>query len=196
MAQAGMGFSGPALSPFQGGYRTAWEAARGALERYNPPSVASGVPATEYGGLIYESGGRYFHTPAVMGEEDSHVDPWSPLSLVPEDAQGRIVGEYHTHGGPNPADPTEGEIFSGLHYPGAVFGDPTGRVSVFLDSHSSYISTGDLAGARAAISAHGSNILSARAYTSFIGTPQRRFGAYNPFTGSVFTFSPSGRLLP
>ncbi len=46
------------------GYQTPWEAARAALERYNPASISSKDPndvlsyGDEYGGLIYEQGGR------------------------------------------------------------------------------------------------------------------------------------------
>src|SRR5690606_6138884 len=102
------------------GYPTAWKAAQAALERYNPESILSKDPTNvldygdEYGGLIYEFGGRYHYTEAVVSEPQGTVHPWKAMKYVPEKARSRIVGDYHTHGGPNAI--VDGEDFSGFHH--------------------------------------------------------------------------------
>jgi hypothetical protein len=157
------------------------------LERYNPASILSKDPqdllsyGDEYSGLIYERGGRYHFTEGVPGEEQGHTDPWEALDKVPADARNRIVGDYHTHGGPNAI--AEGEDFSGLHY-GAGSSSPSLRAG------------SDIVEARADLIKHQGNILDPSRYTSYLGTPTGRFGVYDPSTGTVFSFSPSPRLLP
>ncbi len=169
------------------GYRTAWEAARGALERYNPQSILSKAPnnqlstGTEYGGLIYERGGRYYYTSAARGEREGAVDPWQQLGEVPADARNRIVGDHHTHGGPNPI--FDGEDFSGFHY---EIGSGSQSMLDGSDIHEAF---SDLTKYRA-------NMLEPTRFTSYLGTPQGRFGIYNPSLGIVFHFSPNARLLP
>jgi RHS repeat-associated protein len=179
--------SSSSWAPVQEGYRTPWEAARGALERYNPDSILSKNPADplsygdEYGGLIYERGGRYHFTEAVVGEEQGHVDPWQTLDKIPADARNRVVGDYHTHGGPNAI--VDGEDFSGLRYgPGS--------------SSDSLRAGSDIVEARTDLVTRRANILDPKRYTSYLGTPSGRFGVYNPHHGTVFSFSPSSRLLP
>ena len=177
--------AGPVAS--QGGYRTAWEAARAALETYNPQSILSqntgDILSTgrEYGGLIYEQGGRYHYTSATISETEGTVDPWIQLKEVPADAQNRIVGDYHTHGGPHPE--FDGEDFSGFHRG--------------LGSSSPSMQAGtDIQESATDLIAHRGNILDTRRFTSFLGTPHGRFGIYNPHSGFVFHFSPNARLLP
>jgi hypothetical protein len=174
-------------SGVQEGYRTPWEAARGALARYNPASILSknsGDPLSygdEYGGLIYERDGRYHFTEAVVGEEQGHVDPWQTLDKIPADARNRVVGDYHTHGGPNPI--VDGEDFSGLRYgPGSSSG--------------SLRAGSDIVEARTDLVTRRANILDPKGYTSYLGTPSGRFSVYNPHHGTVFSFSSSSRLLP
>jgi hypothetical protein len=170
------------------GYSTAWQAAFAALERYNPQSILSKNPkdplsyGKEYGGLIYDVGGRYYYTEAVVGEKEGGVDPWKALSVVPAQARTRIVGDYHTHGGPNPI--VDGEIFSGFHA-GVGSASPT------------LMGKGDIQEARQDLVTYRANILNVARYTSFLGTPHGRFALYNASAnGFVFSFSPDTRLLP
>jgi hypothetical protein len=100
---------------------------------------------------------------------------------VPEAARTRIVGDYHTHGGPNPI--ADGEDFSGYHY---------GSVGT---------SDSDIVEAREDLERYRANILTDKnlgqaRFTSFLGTPSGRFAVHNPALGSVFSFSPSPGLLP
>lgn len=49
----------------------------------------------EYGGLIYEKGGKYFHTIPVPGTQST----FKPILALPQVPKGaNIVGDYHTHG--------------------------------------------------------------------------------------------------
>src|SRR4051812_38906040 len=87
------------------GYPTAWKAAFAALCICNPKSIQSMdandrlSTGTEYGGLIYKKGTRFYYTEPIAGDVQGHVDVWEALSKVPADCQSSIVGDYHTHGG-------------------------------------------------------------------------------------------------
>ena len=49
----------------------------------------------EYGGLIYEKGGKYFHTIPIPGTQST----FKPILALPQVPKGaNIVGDYHTHG--------------------------------------------------------------------------------------------------
>jgi hypothetical protein len=182
-----------------GGFPTAWQAAHAALARYNPMSILSKDPnnilsnGTEYGGLIYQSDGRYHFTEAVRGssgdDASSGVDVWEALDKVPAHAQRSVVGDYHTHGAPpDPRrDPREifkdpGEDFSGFHAaPGAT---------------SEQLARGDISETRSDLTTHRAQILDPRRYTAFLATPTGRFAIFIPAQNLVFSFSPDPRLLP
>ncbi len=68
------------------------DAARSALNSANPKSIRRNQ---EYGGLIYEKGGKYFATIPVAGSGRT-FKPMNALPQVPSGAT--IVGDYHTHG--------------------------------------------------------------------------------------------------
>jgi hypothetical protein len=63
-----------------------------AAEAYNPLSVARNK---EFGGLVYESGGKYFSTAAVQGERNK-LNLGDATKFVPKGAT--VVGAWHTHG--------------------------------------------------------------------------------------------------
>ncbi len=173
---------------FQGGnppgYRTAGEAAFTALERIVPKSVAEN---TEYGGLIYRQGGRYFATEAVSGTE-GNVNVWEAQSMVPEGAT--IVGDYHTHPGTVEGYSQHewfrnGETFSGTDEP-YMHSDSRALVSNSVREQSDYWEAkGDLA----------RRGVDAKVFTSFLSTPSGRFGIYNVKADRIFYFSPTPRLL-
>ena len=76
----------------QGGYNCPDEAAKVALGSANPKSIRLNK---EYGGLIYEKGGKFFYTIPVAGKANSFK-----LALArPQLPNGaKVVGDYHTHG--------------------------------------------------------------------------------------------------
>ena len=76
----------------QGGYNCPDEAAKIALGLANPKSIRLNK---EYGGLIYEKGGKFFYTIPVAGKSNSFK-----LALArPQLPNGaKVVGDYHTHG--------------------------------------------------------------------------------------------------
>ena len=77
-----------------GGYATADDAARAALNRYNPTSIKQ---SREYGGFIYQSAdGKFGYTKAVKGTTDS-LDLTDAFNRVPTKSC-TIVADYHTHG--------------------------------------------------------------------------------------------------
>lgn len=117
-----------------------------------------------------------------MGEREGEVDVWNAMSSVPDGARRSIVGDYHTHGAPNPA--LSGEDFSGVH------ADPIGSVLPTL------LRTGDLAEARSDLDSHRGTILNRDGYTAFLATPSGRFAVFIPGQNILFSFSPDARLLP
>ena len=74
------------------GYACADSAAKAALNSANPKSIRLNK---EYGGLIYQKGGKYFYTVPIPGTEN-RFKPSLARGLVPRGA--KIVGDYHTHG--------------------------------------------------------------------------------------------------
>lgn len=77
-------------TPYSG--NCADEAARSALDAANAKAIRKNK---EYGGLIYEKGGKYFATIPVAGT-DRTFKPVFALPQVPSGAT--VVGDYHTHG--------------------------------------------------------------------------------------------------
>jgi RHS repeat-associated protein len=81
------------------GYASREEAARQALADY---MAYSNLVGEEIGGRIYESGGRYFHTPGVWGNTLPSGFSGVRQEVDPSFANGfcggrKIVGEWHTH---------------------------------------------------------------------------------------------------
>src|SRR5690606_18298188 len=68
--QGGFVLQGATNNSSAPGHRTAWEAARAALQAEVPASVQANQ---EHGGLIYRHGGRFYATPAEIGT-DQGVD--------------------------------------------------------------------------------------------------------------------------
>jgi hypothetical protein len=177
------------------GYPVPWKAAHAALQIANPKSILSKDPnnlldfGVEFGGLIYKLGERYFFTEAIQGQggpdKSPSVDPWLALPRVPAEAQRAIVGDYHTHGGPNQIG--EGEDFSGQHATTDILGNVTTG-----DEQKA----GDIWEGREDLTTHAANILDRETYTLFLGTPSGRFAIYIPAKHYVFSFSPDERLLP
>lgn len=179
------------------GYPTAWQAARAALEIYNPISIQSKDPnnrldyGKEYGGLIYRHlDGTYAFTEAVSGEGGADasptVDPWKALDKVPKELRNRIAGDYHTHGGGN--EIASGEDFSGFH----AEAHPISKEVITGNQAKS----GDIYEGTQDISTHSANILNPQTYTLFLATPSGRFALFIPKQNIVFSFSPDSRLLP
>ena len=68
------------------------DAARSALNSVNDKSIRKNK---EYGGLIYEKGGKYYATIPVAGTGRT----FKPLAALPQVPKGAtVVGDYHTHG--------------------------------------------------------------------------------------------------
>jgi RHS repeat-associated protein len=81
-------------SPLKQGYDTPKEAARAALDLYNPLSEKTD---REFAGLVYKgSDGKYYATMGMAGRPgEGSSSPYSAAALVPKDAT--LVGMYHTH---------------------------------------------------------------------------------------------------
>src|SRR4030067_3436653 len=70
-------------------YPTSDAAAIDAINDINPTSISQG---REYGGYIYQnSNSTYSYTPSNPGTKDS-------TNLGPKPSNGKITGDYHTHG--------------------------------------------------------------------------------------------------
>jgi Domain of unknown function (DUF4329) len=171
------------LRPQKPGFPTAWEAARDALQREIPGSVAANK---ERGGLIYREGGRYFATAAQTGT-DAIVEVWDAQANVPQGAT--IVGDYHTHPATidSPAWWLNGETFSG--YGGKMYVDP--NYEKYLGP--TVMNKTDIYGAILDMTTRSG--IDPRVFASFMSTPSGRFGIHNVMSGSLFYFSPDPRLL-
>ncbi|MFG5912219.1 RHS repeat-associated core domain-containing protein, partial [Escherichia coli] len=77
-----------------GGFSSADDAARAALNKYNPMSIFKN---REYGGIIYRAkDGSYGYTRGRLGKGRTAPSMSASSNRIPKDAT--IVGQYHTHG--------------------------------------------------------------------------------------------------
>lgn len=136
----------------QGGYSCPDAAAKAALNSANPKSIRLN---REYGGLIYEKGGKYFHTIPVAGGDRT----FKPILALPQIPRGAtIVGDYHTHGDYSTTD-NKGNVIR------------TNKANATLDSDNF-----SLADQRITMAARLKN----RCHKSYLGTPSGKFKVNGP----------------
>ena len=68
------------------GFKTVMDAARAALEEWNPTSIRDNL---EYGGLIYRQGDQFGYTAYSCPQLECNIPSRSP---------GVAAGDWHTHG--------------------------------------------------------------------------------------------------
>jgi hypothetical protein len=175
--------------PNTGGFSTASEAAARALERATPQALREN---SEYGGLVFRAGGRFYATNAVTNGSDQYVDVWGALEQVPEGA--KIIGDYHIHTRET-ADPLlrgrwwrNGETFSGTDY--RYLSDAEKALTPDTQLNQTDYFGAKLELGRADLKGR----LESNSYTSYMRTPSGRLGVYNVQSDNIFYFSPSTRL--